>query len=75
MHPHPVGDVDRLVGVVDPDVHVQAEDDLLARDEPQRLDEFAVARRGGDPLVLQRASGCVPAEPINSPFLSAMSRT
>ena len=52
MHAHPVGDVDRLVGIVEPDVDVQPEDDLLARDEAQRVDEVAVARRGGDPLVL-----------------------
>ena len=35
-----------------PDVDVQAEDDLLARDEAQRLDQVAVARAGGDALVL-----------------------
>ena len=52
MHAHPVGDVDRLVGVVDPDVDVQAEDDLLARDEAQPVDQVAVARARGDPLVL-----------------------
>ena len=52
VHAHPVRDVDGLVRVVEPDVHVQAEDDLLARDEPQLLHEVAVARRGRDPLVL-----------------------
>ena len=36
MHAHPVGHVDRLVGIVEPDVHVHAEDQLLARDEAQR---------------------------------------
>ena len=36
VHAHPVGDVDRLVGVVDADVDVHAEDQLLARDEAQR---------------------------------------
>ena len=46
MHAHPVGDVDRLVGVVEADVDVQPEDDLLARDEAQRVDQVAVARRG-----------------------------
>ena len=51
MDPHPVGDVHGLVGVVDPDVHVDAEDDLLARDEPQGADEVAVARAADDPLV------------------------
>ena len=49
---HPVGDVDRLVGVVDADVDVHAEDELLARDEAQRGDEVAVARARDDPLVL-----------------------
>src|SRR3954469_7959397 len=49
---HPVGDVDGLVGVVHPDVHVQPEDDLLAGHEAQRVDEVAVARAAGDPLVL-----------------------
>ena len=52
VHAHPVGDVDRLLGIVEPDVDVQPEDDLLARDEAQLVDEVAIARRGGDPLVL-----------------------
>ena len=52
MDPHPVGDVDRLVGVVDADVNVHPEDQLLAGDEPQRRDQVAVARAGDDPLVL-----------------------
>jgi hypothetical protein len=52
MHAHAVGDVDRLVRVVDADVYVHAEDQLLARDEAQRRDELAVARAGDDPLVL-----------------------
>jgi hypothetical protein len=52
VHAHPVGDVDRLVGVVDPHVDVQSEDDLLARDEPQRRDQLAVARARGHALVL-----------------------
>ena len=52
VHAHPVGDVDRLVGVVEADVDVQPEDDLLARDEPQRLHQVAVARRARDQLVL-----------------------
>ncbi len=49
---HAVGDVDRLVGVVEPDVNVHAEDQLLAGDEPHRRDQVAVARPGADPLVL-----------------------
>jgi hypothetical protein len=44
--------VDRLLGIVEPDVHVHAEDELLPRDEPQRLDQVAVARARDDPLVL-----------------------
>ena len=52
MDAHPVGDVDRLLGVVDPDVDVQPEDELLARDEAQRADEVAVARARDDALVL-----------------------
>ena len=46
-----------------PDVHVQAEDDLLARDEAQRLDQVAVARRGrrsaGPPTA--RTGACRPS--------------
>ncbi len=52
MDAHPVGDVDRLFGVVDPDVHMGPEDQLLAGDEAKRRDEVAVARPGHDPLVL-----------------------
>jgi hypothetical protein len=57
VHAHAVGDVDRLVGVVEPDVDVLAEDDLLARDEAQRADEVAVAGPGDDPLVLPHREG------------------
>jgi len=49
--------VNRLVGVVEPDVHVHAEDQLLARDEAQRRDEVAVARPRDDPLVLPHREG------------------
>ncbi len=52
VHPHPVGHVDGLVGVVDPHVHVDAEDQLLARHELQAGDQVPVARAGDDPLVL-----------------------
>ena len=41
-----------LSGSSSADVDVQAEDQLLARDEAQLVDQVAVARRGGDPLVL-----------------------
>ena len=52
VHPHAVRDVDRLLGVVDADVHVQAEQQLLARDEPQHVDDLAVAVALHDALVL-----------------------
>ena len=52
MDPHAVGHVDGLVGVVDGDVHVHAEDELLARHEAQGGDQLAVARARDDPLVL-----------------------
>ena len=52
MHAHAVGHVDRLVGVVEPDVHVDAEDDLLARHELEARDQLAVARARDDALVL-----------------------
>jgi hypothetical protein len=44
--------VDRLVGVVESDVHVDPEDDLLARHELQPGDQLPVARPGDDALVL-----------------------
>ena len=52
MHAHAVRDVDRLVGVVDPDVDMDAEQELLANDELEAGDEVAVAVDGNDPLVL-----------------------
>jgi hypothetical protein len=52
VHAHPIGDVDRLVGVVHAHVHVDAEDDLLARHELEPGDQVAVARPRDDPLVL-----------------------
>ena len=52
MHAHPGGNVDRLVGVVDPHVHVHAEDQLLARHEAQRADQVAVTGSRDDALVL-----------------------
>jgi hypothetical protein len=53
----------------------RAEDELLARDEPQRVDQVAVARALDDPLVLHIANGWVPADPIRSPSPAAISRT
>ena len=52
VHTHAVRDVDRLVGVVDADVHVQAEQQLLAHDEAERVDDLAVALALHDALVL-----------------------
>ena len=57
VHPHPVGHVDRLVGIVDAHVHVDAEDQLLARHELQARDQVAVARARDDPLVLPHGEG------------------
>ena len=72
---HAVGDVDRLVGVVEPDVDVQAEDELLARDEAQRADQVAVARRGATIRWSSHiANGWVPAEPIVEPLRRRPSR-
>ncbi len=70
MDAHPVRDMDRLLRVVDPNVHVHAEDQLLAGDEAQRRDEVAVAGRATIRWSSQRANGWVPAEPIAS-FLEA----
>ena len=49
--------MDRFLRVVDPDVHVHAEDQLLAGDEPQRRDQIAVARAGDHALVLPHREG------------------
>ena len=63
---HPVGDVDRLLGVVDADVDVHPEDELLPRDEAQRVDEVVVARAAHDALVLPHRER-VRARPSRSP--------
>src|SRR5207245_9726501 len=47
-----VGDVARLVWVVEADVDVQPEDYLLARDEAQRVDQVAVALARRDAVLL-----------------------
>ena len=76
VDPHAVRDVDRLVGIVDADVHVQAEQQLLARDEARarrRSRGSARARRSAGPP--SWANGWVAAEPIVRPFASAVSRT
>ena len=68
VDPHPVGDVDRLIGVVDTDVYVHPEDQLLARDEAQRRDQVAVARAGDDPLVLPHREWMRPGGPDREPL-------
>ena len=55
MHEQAVHHLDRLLGVVDRDVHVHAEDQLAARDVLQLVDELAVAVARGDPLALEEA--------------------
>ena len=57
VHAHPVGHVDRLVGIVEAHVHVDAEDQLLARHELQARDQVAIARPRDDPLVLPHGEG------------------
>ena len=48
-------DLDRLLGVVDRDVDVAAEDELPPRDVLELIDEGPVAVAGGDPLALEEA--------------------
>ena len=60
VDPHPIGDVDRLVGIVDPHVHVNSEDQLLTGHEAKRRDQVAVARASHDPLVLPLRKGVRP---------------
>src|SRR5436190_10122195 len=48
-----VDDLDRLLGVVDGDVHVQPEDQLAPRDVLHLVDESVVAVLGRDPLPLE----------------------
>ena len=59
-----------LSGSSMPDVDVQPEDDLLARDEAQRLDQVAVALARGDPLVLpareRMRAGRADAQPVRA---------
>ncbi len=51
----PVHDLDRLLGIVDGDVDVHAEDQLAPRDVLELVDEVAVAIAGSDPLPLEEA--------------------
>jgi hypothetical protein len=57
VHAHAVGDVDGLVWIVEPDVHVHPEDQLLAGDEAQGADQVAIPRAGHDALVLPEREG------------------
>ena len=71
---HAVGDVDRLVGIVDADVHVQAEEELLAGDEAQRGHEVAVAVAADDPLVLPHRERMRPGRADRQPVLAGHPR-
>ena len=55
MGEEPVDDLDRLLRVVDGDVHVHPEDELAPRDVLHLVDESVVAILRGDPLALEEA--------------------
>jgi hypothetical protein len=59
----------RLVGVVDADVHVHAEDQLLARDEAQRRDKLAVPGPRDYALVLPHGERVRPRRADRKPAL------
>ncbi len=69
-----VHDLDRLVGIVDRDVHVQAEDQLAPRDVLELVDEVAVAVSGGDALALEEAEGMRAGRADAQPLLLCDSR-
>ena len=60
-----------LSGSSSADVHVQAEDELLARDEAQRADQVAIARAATIRWSSHIANGWVPAEPMVRPLRAA----
>src|SRR5579859_2585048 len=60
--------MDRLVGIVEPNVHMHAENELLTRDEAQGADEVAVAGTGDDALVLPLSEGMRPRRPDRQPL-------
>ena len=60
MGQQPVHDLDRLLGVVDGDVHVHPEDELAPRDVLHLVDQRAVAVLRRDPLALEEAEGVRP---------------
>src|SRR5215207_3309347 len=57
-----------LVGVVDRDMHMEAEDQLPAGDVLHLVDQRAIAVAGGDPLTFEQAermgAGRADAEPV-----------
>ena len=57
MGEEPVDDLDRLLRIVDRDVHVHPEDELAPCDVLELVDERAVAILRGDPLTLEEAEG------------------
>jgi hypothetical protein len=69
VHAHPVRHVDGLVGIVHAHVHVDAEDDLLARHELEPRDQVAIARARHDPLVLPQRKGVRPGGADREPVL------
>ena len=52
MRAQPVGHRDRLLGISHADVHMHAEDELLAGHEAERMDEAPIAIVADDPLLL-----------------------
>src|SRR6266516_4297351 len=57
MREQSVHDLDRLLGIVDRDVHVHPEDQLAPRDVLQLVDEVAIAVTRRDPLPLEEGEG------------------
>ena len=71
MRQEPVHDLDRLVGVVDGDVHVHAEDQLPPRDVLELVDQGVVAVVRRDALALEQAervrASRADAQPVVAP--------
>ena len=57
MREQTVDDLDRLLGIVDRDVDVEAEDELPAGHVLHLVDQVPVTVAGGDPLPLEEAEG------------------
>ena len=66
----PVDDLDRLVGIVDRDVDVHAEDELASRDVLHLVDERAIAVAGRDALALEEAEGVRAGGADSKPLLA-----